>query len=137
MGLYLAVFDDGDELDGIEVGAYADFSAFRDAVVDNLEGGTAGSRFPTLILHSDCDGQWSPSEAAALEKELETISAQFRELPPIHLNADWKKQVARTCGIQLRTLYDCFFDVDGESLLERLIGLTKLSQAKNLPILFQ
>ena len=137
MGLYLAVFDDGNELDGVEVGAYGDFSAFRDAVVDHLEGRAAGSRFPTLILHSDCDGQWSPSEAAALEKELKTIGARFRELPPIPLNADWQKEVARTFGIQTQNLYDCFFDVDGEPLLERLIGLAKMSQAKNVPILFQ
>lgn len=137
MGLYLAVFDDGNELDGVEMGTYADFSAFRDAVVNNLEGRAAGSRFPTLILHSDCDGQWSPDKAAALEKELEEIGARFRELPPILLNADWQKQTAKTFGIQPRNLYDCFFDVDGEPLLERLIGLAKLSQAKNLPILFQ
>ena len=137
MGLYLAVFDDATELDGVEVGTYADFSAFRNAVVQTLEGGTAGAQFPTLILHSDCDGQWSPSEAAALEKELEIISTRFRELPPTALSSEWQKQAAKTFGNQPQNLYDCFFDVDGESLLERLIGLTKLSQVKNLPILFQ
>ena len=137
MGLYLAVFDDATELDGVEVGTYADFSAFRNAVVQNLEAGAAGARFPTLILHSDCDGQWLPKEAAALEKQLETISAEFRGLPPISLSAEWQKQTAKTIGIRPQSLYDCFFDVDGESLLERLIGLAKLSQAKDLPILFQ
>jgi hypothetical protein len=137
MGLYLAVFDDGDELDGVEVGAYADFSAFRNTVIKRLEGGAAGSQFPTLILHADCDGQWTPSEAAALEKELELISAKFRELPPIQFNAGWQKQMAKTFGISVSNLYDCFFDVDGEPLLERLIGLARLSQMRNLPILFQ
>ena len=97
----------------------------------------AGSRFPTLILHSDCDGQWNRTEAVALEKEIEIISAEFRKLPPIPLNAEWQKQVASTFGIAVQTLYDCFFDVDGEPLLERLIGLAKLSQARMLPILFQ
>lgn len=137
MGLYLAIFDDGSELDGVEVGTYSDFSAFRNAVVSNLENGAAGSKFPTLILHSDCDGQWTPTEAALLEKELETISARFRELPPIPLVADWQKQVARDFGIQIKNLYDCFFDVDGEPLLERLNDLARVSQARNLPILFQ
>jgi len=138
MGLYLAVFDDtGDEISGVEVGTYADFSAFRTAVVRKLEDGTPGSQYPTLILHSDCDGQWTPSEAAALEKELEIISAHFREIPPIPLSADWQKEVAKTFGIRPASLYDCFFDVDGEPLLERLIGLAKLSQTRNLPILFQ
>ena len=137
MGLYLAVFDDGEELDGVEVGGYVDFSAFRNAVVTKLEDGIAGSRFPTLILHADCDGQWTPGEAAVLETELETISAQFRELPPAPLNTEWQKQVAKARELQIQNLYDCFFDVDGEPLLERLINLTKLSQIRNLPILFQ
>jgi len=137
VGLYLAVFDDGDELDGVEIVGYSDFSAFRNAVVNNLEGSVAGSRFPTLILHSDCDGQWTPNEAAVLEHELEIISSRFRKLPPTPLNSDWQKQVAKTLGLQLNSLYDCFFDVDGEPLLDRLIKLAKLSQARSLPILFQ
>lgn len=137
MSLYLAVFDDREELDGVEVGAYSDFKTFLDAVVKQVEGGVAGSRCPTLILHSDCDGQWTPTEAEALEKELEAISARFRELPPIALKSDWQEQVAKTFGVRLNTLYDCFFDVDGEPLLERLLRLAKLSQSRNLPILFQ
>ena len=137
MGLYLAVFDGENELDGVEVGAYSDFADFRDTVVDELEGGESGSLFPTLILHSDCDGEWTPSEAAALEKELKIISERFQQLPPIPLASEWKKKTARTVSIQLNSLYDCFFDVNGEPLLERLIGLTRLCQAKNLSILFQ
>jgi len=137
MGLYLAVFDGENELDGVEVGAYSDFADFRDVVVDELEGGEPGSLFPTLILHSDCDGEWTPSEAAALEKELKIISARLQELPPMPLVTEWKKQLATTFAVQLTNLYDCFFDVDGEPLLERLIGLTRLCQAKNLSILFQ
>jgi hypothetical protein len=137
MGLYLAVFDGEDELDGVEIGMYDDFGVFRDTIVDRLEDGVAGSRFPTLILHSDCDGQWTPNEAAMLEKELDTIGAEFRELPPIPLNAEWKKQTVKTFSNNIQNLYDCFFDVDGEPLLERLINLAKLSQIKNLPILFQ
>lgn len=137
MGLYLAIFDDGEELDGVEVGAYSDFSTLRNVVVANLENGVAGSRFPTLVLHSDCDGQWTPTEAAKLEKELEIINARFQELSPIALDASWKQQTAQTFALQMSNLRDCFFDVDGEPLLERLINLAKLSQAKDLPILFQ
>ena len=136
MGLYLVVFDDEIELDGVEVGTYSDFGAFRHAVA-NLEDGVPGSLFPTLLLHEDCDGQWTPHEAARLEGELQTISARFRELPPIPLDGTWKQEVAKTDGLQIESLYDCFFDVDGEPLLERLINLTKLSQARSLPILFQ
>lgn len=136
MGLYLTIFDGEDELDGVEVGSYSDFGVFRDTVVRQLEPGKAGSKYPTLILHSDCDGQWSPSEAVELEKELEDIGKNFRQLPPAALSG-WQAQVAKTFGIQIKSLYDCFFDVDGEPLLERLINLAKLSQRRNLPILFQ
>jgi hypothetical protein len=53
MGLYLAVFDGDDEVDGVEAGPYADYNALRDYIVDVLENGRAGSRFPTLVMHSD------------------------------------------------------------------------------------
>jgi len=94
MGLYLTIFDDGQEVDGVEVGSYSDFGAFRDAVIKHLENGHAGSQFPTLILHSDCDGCWTPSEAVWLQHELMIISARFRELPPIPLNAFTTKQLS-------------------------------------------
>jgi hypothetical protein len=137
MGLYLTIFDEDDELDGVEIGAYADFGTFRDSVVANVENGIAGSRCPTLVLHSDCDGQWTPGEAARLEEELEVVAKRFKQLPPVPLDSDWKKHVAKVFGIAPQTLYECFFDVDGEPLLERLIGLARLSQERNLPILFQ
>ncbi|HXH46673.1 MAG TPA: Imm70 family immunity protein [Bradyrhizobium sp.] len=121
----------------MEVGPYADFGTFRDCVVRELESGRAGSKFPTLIFHSDSDGQWSPSEARELEKELATIGEEFRRRPPISIEADWQKEVIETFGLQVSTLYDCFFDVDGEPLLERLINLARLSQRRMLSILFQ
>ena len=136
MGLYLAIFEGDEELDGVEVGAYADFSAFRDAVVSNLEAGNAGDRFPTLILHSDCDGEWTPEQSVALELELNTIAQEFADFPPMSLDG-WRAEVAKMFGIKPTNLGDCFFDVDGEPLLERLIGLARLSQQRNLPILFQ
>ena len=136
MGLYLAIFDGDVELDGVEVGAYADFSAFRDAVVSKLEAGNAGSRFPTLILHSDCDGEWTPGQAAALEAELGVIAKEFASLPPVPLDG-WKAEVAKMVGTRPANLADCFFDIDGEPLLERVLGLARLSQERNLPVLFQ
>ncbi len=136
MGLYLTVFDGDDELDGVEMGSYADFAFFRDAVVSNVEGGTAGARCPTLILHPDCDGEWMPVEAALLQTELGEIAREFSKLPPVSLDG-WKAEVAKMFGIKPNSLADCFFDVDGEPLLERLIGLAKLSQERKLPILFQ
>jgi len=137
MGLYLCVFDGDEEVDGLEVGPYTDFDTFRSCVVRGLESGAAGSKFPTLILHSDCDGEWSPREAEKLEKELVEIGDEFRRRPPIAISSDWQKQVVKRFGLKMNNLNDCFFDVDGEPLLERLINLAKISRGRNLPILFQ
>jgi hypothetical protein len=138
MGLYLTVFEEDDEIDGVEVGSYGDFGRFREAVAVQLEGGIRGSKCPMLMLHSDCDGMWSPAEAIQLERELGMVSAIFRQLPPIPLETgSWQSRVAQRCGLVLASLYDCFFDVNGQPLIERLIGLAKLSQARGLPILFQ
>jgi hypothetical protein len=137
MGLYLCIFEGDEEVDGVEVGPYADFDKLRDYVVRELEGGSAGSKFSTLILHSDSDGVWSPSDASGLEKELIEIGDEFRRRSPLPIISDWQKQVAKSFGLKPSNLYECFFDVDGEPLLERLIGLARLSQERNLPILFQ
>jgi hypothetical protein len=55
MGLYLCVFQGDEELDGVDVGSYGDFNHFR-SVVAGLEDGPPGSKYPTLILHPDSDG---------------------------------------------------------------------------------
>lgn len=137
MGLYLTIFDGSDELDGVEVGSYRDYNTFRDVVVENFEGGEAGSVYPTFVLHSDCDGQWSPDDAVELARELKDIGEELHRLPPMPLRSNWQQLVAKTFGLQFNTLYDCFFDVDGEPLVERLINLATLSQRSKLPILFQ
>jgi len=137
MGLYLCIFDGEEELDGVDAGLYADFGYFRDTVCRELEGKIPGSRFPTLNLHSDCDGQWSPEEARELLKELAVIEADFRCLPPCPLMSEWQRNVAKKFGLRPRTFHDCFFDVDGELLLSRLVKLAKLSGERSLPILFQ
>src|SRR5947207_2536657 len=99
MGLYLTIFHDDQELAGVEVGRYTDFGAMRSAVVSELEGGDAGSRFPTLIMHSDCDGEWTPLEAVALEQELLTIAQHFKSLPPVGFNSTWQAELSRTLGV--------------------------------------
>jgi len=136
MGLYLCVFDGEEELDGVEVGFYADFGTFRNAVVRHLENGKAGSRFPTLIHHSDSDGEWSPVESKKLERELLQIELEFSRLAAMPVDG-WRKDVAERRRIELRSLADCFFDIDGEPLINRLVGLVRLSQRRSRPILFQ
>jgi hypothetical protein len=45
MSLYLCVFDDDTEIDGIDVGSYSDFKDFRNCVTVELENGEIGFRY--------------------------------------------------------------------------------------------
>jgi hypothetical protein len=138
MGLYLCVFDDVDnELEGVEIGSYADFNFFRDAVISSVEKGNAGVVCPVLNNHSDSDGEWASKEAQYLIVELGKVAEVMSQYPPVEFNTEWKKQVAKTFGINPKTLLDCFFDVDGEPLVERLIHLAQVSISSGKPILFQ
>jgi len=134
MGLYLCVMDaDENEVDGVEVGSYADWDQFRTDVRSLGE-----AKFPTILLHSDCDGEWSPAECAALDRELVAVADGFSRLPPRSLAPQtWQVEVAKTFGLRPRNLYECYFDVDSEPLIERLQGLSRVAQERGLPILFQ
>ncbi len=136
MGLYLCVFDDGDEIDGVEVGSYATLRFFAAVSLSFLKG-ELGRKFPTLILHSDCDGEWSTVECEQLRSELEAISESFRKLPAVQFRADWQKQVADLLGLKPTCLYESFIDVDGEPILERLSRLCEVAIQNNQSIVFQ
>lgn len=137
MSLYLCIFDDDDDIDGVQVGHYEDFGEFRDLVTSELEGSVPGSKYPTLILHSDCDGCWSPTEAAKLEGELMDIQARFSELAPRQPSSQWKKLVWKNLGLTPKNLNESLYDVDGDPLIDGIIRLARLSQKLQLPILFQ
>jgi hypothetical protein len=137
MGLYLCVFDGDDEVDGVEVGSYADFDFFRSHVTERLENGIAGSKCPTLVRHSDSDGEWSPAECEALRRELTTIAEAFQKISPVPFPSEWQREVARSLALVPESLYDSFIDVDGEPLLERLIRLCDVAVERAAPILFQ
>src|SRR4051812_11141718 len=98
MGLYLCFFDGDEDVDGVEVGSYADYNALRDYVVRELEAGRAGSRFPTFVLHSDCDGEWSVVQCESLRNELAEMAAALKERPMVPFNSDWQKVVAKSIG---------------------------------------
>lgn len=137
MGLYLCVFDGDEELDGVEVGLYEDFEYFRSAVEQCLENSVRGSRFPILMLHSDCDGSWTPAEARVLQQELETIAEEFQRLPAIDWPPGRQREIAKLFRLTPQCLCECFIDVDGEILIGRLIELADLSQRTSKDILFQ
>lgn len=138
MGLYLCVFDrSGTEIEGVEIGSYADFGAFRDCVTSLLESGETGSRFPILTLHADSDGEWTSEDAKQLKEELIRIAQELSSLSPMELDVQWKKDVAKMYGLKPSTLNESFFDIDGELLTERLSQLAASSIESGQPILFQ
>jgi len=137
MSLYLCVFSGETELAGLEVGAYAEFNALRQAIAAELEGGVPGSRFPTFMLHSDCDGAWPVDACARLQGELGAIAAELRERPARPFPSDGQRMVAAGRGIKPANACESFLDVDGEFLLGRLQGLAAVALQLRLPILFQ
>lgn len=137
MSLYLCIFDDDDELDGVEVGAYKDFGKLRETISSVLEGGNWGARFPTLMMHSDCEGEWSVEDCLVLADELGQIISEMKNLPAIDLSPGWQMNVFKSLGVRPKNLCDSFIDVDGEPLLEKLLEMARLAKSRNLPILFQ
>jgi hypothetical protein len=96
-----------------------------------------GLLYPTLILHSDCDGEWSVKACGSLRHELEAIDGACAELPPVTFASAWQESVARSVGLEPSSLRDCFIDVDGEPLIDRLKDLCEIKKQYKSPILFQ
>lgn len=137
MSLYLCVVAGDDEAAGVDVGSYADFNAFRSRVCAELENGVAGLRFPTLNGHSDCAGEWSEGDCAALREELNAIAAEMRARPAAGFPSDWQDGLARSLGLSPRNAAECFLDADGEFLIQRMLGLVEAALRHRQPILFQ
>lgn len=137
MSLYLCVFENSQELDGLEVGPYADFNGLRNYIVTELEGGKPGSRFPTLILHSDCDGEWSVPDCYSLHRELGIAMAAMEDRPAVAFVSEWQAEVAGSLGLNPRNAFESFLDIDGDFLLARLQELTEFALHHKLPVLFQ
>jgi hypothetical protein len=138
MSLVLCVYEDqeiGDDIAGFQVG-YGEFGAWRDFICARLEHGQWGSRFPTLMMHSDCDGEWSPQECDLLEQELRTIRGELEKLPVVPFHASWQQRVAQELGLVPKSALDCFINVDGENLVDAILRLADLATGLHKPISF-
>lgn len=136
MGLYLCVFRGEEELDGMEVGSYDDFEQFRDAA--RALDGRIFRRFGTLRVNVSPTTAWSSRDAGRLSRELTALGRELQRLPPRPFTpGTWQADVARERGLEPATLRDCFLDVEGEPLLDRLLALCRLSVETGQPILFQ
>lgn len=134
MSLYLCIFsggDDDEEIGGWQFGHYSDFGCFRDVIARHLR----ASEFPVFMAHSDSDGEWSVAELSRLIQELEAIGAKFRSLPPEDLQGAFEHTAEYREGA--RSLYECFYNVDGENLFEALIALAEAGIKAKRPISFQ
>jgi hypothetical protein len=136
MGLCLHVFgpevddDDPEEYAECDVGHYSDFGCFRDTIARHLDAG----RFPTLMDHSDCDGEWTLAEIPLLEKELSEIGAAFQKLPPEEPQGAFEHTIDDRKGAM--SLYDCFHNVSGENLFEAILELCDVARQQQRPITF-
>jgi hypothetical protein len=133
--LYVLSHDPGDEAEPEElaecdVGHYSDFGCLRDTIARHLD----ASRFPALMEHSDCDGEWSVEELPVLEKELREIAARFMELPPEEPVDAFKHTAEERAGA--KSLYDCFHNVNVENLVESLLDLCQVARQHSRPITF-
>jgi hypothetical protein len=133
MGLYLCIFseDQEDEIGACDIGHYSDFGYFRETIARHVKAGD----FPVLMNHSDCDGEWGVDELPPLVRELESIAARFRTLPPDEPKSAFEHTAEYRAAA--KSLYDCFHDVNGENLFEALIGLCKVGISSRRPIIFQ
>ena len=136
MGLCLHVFgpeiedDDSEEFAECDVGHYSDFRCFRDTIARHLDAG----RFPTLMDHSDCDGEWTLAEIPLLERELREIGAAFRKLPPEEIQGAFEHTIDDRIGA--KSLYDCFHNVSGENLFDAILELCEVARQQERPITF-
>ena len=130
MSLYLAIFDGDEEVDGWALGHYSDFGYFRDAVAVRMR-----DECPTLMLHSDCDGEWTVEELPALRAELTAIGRAFERLPPEQPVGAFEHTANQRRGA--RNLLECFHNVDGENLIAAMIALCDEGMRRGLPILLQ
>ena len=133
MGLYLCIFteDQEDEIGACDVGHYSDFGYFRDTIARHMK----AADFPVLMTHSDCDGEWMVEQLPVLIRELESIAARFRTLPPQEPQGAFEHTAEYRAGAT--SLYDCFHEVNGENLFEALIGLCRQGMSSQRPITFQ
>ncbi len=138
MGLYLHIGIEGEsEIEGADFGRYADFGAFRDFVSKNIEHGVPGSRFPVLMGHSDCDGEWSVEECRRLQDELLQIGEAMFAMPAVVTGSDWQKDVVAALGIAPGNALESFIDVSGVPVVVRLLQLTSVAIEHGYPIVFQ
>ena len=131
MSLYLAVFDGELEIAGYAMGHYSDYDYF----IETIGAKCGAEKYPTLLEHSDCDGEWSTDRISQLQSEIAAIRECLKAEAPIAPHDVFEHTTGYRVGA--RSLYDCFHTVDGTNMLEALQALTETALRIRQPILFQ
>ena len=131
MTLYVGLFRGDAEVAGWVLGHYSDFGYFRDVVREQCQ----DISLPLLLGVSDCDALFRPDDLPRLKSELLSVAARFRVLPPMSLSSAFAHNESLWSAAS--SLHGCFHNVDGELLIEALIGLCDQGIAEDLPLAFQ
>ena len=140
MALQLAVRQGDQEIEGFELGSFVDFDRFLNHVVQTLEDGNAGSKFPAVSNGPDRDesegDDWSVKYCERLRAELTTLTAAMKAQPPVPFVSGAHKKAAQSKGLTPGNAYESFINAKGEFLLDGLQRLVNAAVDRKLPILF-
>ena len=140
MALQLAVRQGDQEIEGFELGSFVDFDRFLNHVVQTLEDGNAGSKYPAVSNGPDRDesegDDWSVKYCERLRAELTTLTAAMKAQPPVPFVSGAHKKAAQSKGLTPGNAYESFINAKGEYLLDGLQRLVNAAVDRNLPILF-
>jgi len=131
-GIRLVVRDGEKEIESVQTGSVDDYYYFRDSIHAALEQGGFGSRFPLFLQRSE-DDEWQAQEIEGLQKELETIAAAFRRMPPRPLDSNWLGRLQGS-GRLCPSLFEVYLDARGRPLLQGILDLCAAARQANLPI---
>ena len=138
MSLYLCAFSFNDEIEeeefGVEVGSYEYFGTFRDYIRKNIKNGDNNL---LLLKHSDCDGIVEPFESKKIINELKKIKKVLKKIQPEKNVIELRENIISQDINMYQSLYDCFTDVDGVNLIDRLMELFQYSAKNKLDVFFQ
>lgn len=112
MSLYLCIFIDTIEAQGLDMGSYSEFNAFRTKLLQVKAYSRTPYSLKTLLYHSDCEGEWTPKECKKLIFELNYVRDLF-----LHNSSENGRSILAT--------------------IESLLKLARFSIKHNSPIQFQ
>lgn len=140
MALHLAVRQGDQEIEGFEIGSFVDFDRFLNHVVQTLEGGNPGTKFPAVSNgpeRDESDGDdWSVKYCERLRAELSALGEAMKSQPPVPFASPQQEKAARGKGLTPSNAYESFINDKGEFLIDGLQRLVNAAVERKLSIQF-